>query len=261
MNARWPATGLMAGCMLTGAGWPAFGAAGTPDLLARIHALDAAYDAFALCHRDADTGEVVFVYGDTKGIVHHVVAAAGHLHENWRSFPLETPIRRLFAEDLDADGRTEIIAHTRGGQIYVWGTDSYDLVWDSLRDGIALDAIQAMDIADVDSDGPLELVLCVANRIIIYDGVDFFREREGPDLLRGPSQLVVGDVDGDGSPEIVTNDGHVLDSRTLAVEWATRDFGYPMMLFDMDGDGVLDVGGETSGALTFWDIRNRREMC
>jgi hypothetical protein len=75
-----------------------------------------------------------------------------------------------------------------------------------------------------------------------------------------PAEMLVADVDGDLTDEIILNDGYVIDTNTLNIEWATEAFGYPMALFDLDNDGVLEVVGEVGGALKFWDIEDRREI-
>jgi hypothetical protein len=119
--------------------------------------------------------------------------------------------------------------------------------------------IQTMEIADVDRDDPLEMVIVADNKILYYDGVEFFREKEGRDFVE-PSAMIIADVDGDLTDEIVTNDGYVIDTNTLSIEWANDGFGYPISLFDLDNDGVLEVAGEIGGSLIFWDLEDRREI-
>jgi hypothetical protein len=201
--------------------------------------------------------ETSFVYGDTKGIVHHMIGDGKKLREKWRSFPLEGSVKEVFVEDLDRSGDFEIVAYTTGARIYVWDTEKYELLWESVEE--KFEALQAMAIADVDRDPALELVVVAQNKIRYYDGVEFFREKEGRDFI-DPSVILVADVDGDSESEIISNDGYVLDTNTLNIEWATDGFGYPISLFDRDSDGVLEIVGEIGGALTFWNVRDRREI-
>lgn len=232
------------------------------DLVLNVEILQAVYPAFALCHWQADPEELEFIYGDTDGIVHHMTTRDNALHENWRSHPLEGTIRELFVADLDADGTNEFIAYTAEPNIYVWERGSYDLLWEARATDEDFGLIQAMTIANVDADEMLELVLAVDKRIVYYDGVEFFREQEGRDDV-DPSEILVADVDADGENEIVTNDGYVIDVRTLVIEWSATSsggFGYPMRLFDIDNDGIPEVVGETRGALTFWDVDEQREI-
>lgn len=226
-------------------------------LQAEIDVLDGMFPAFAWFPWTEKEDQTAFLYGDTKGIVHHYVSDGGRLREKWKSFPLEGTVKEIVGADLDGNGRPEIIAYTTGARVYVWGTTKYELLWESVEE--KFENIQAMVVADVDSDPALEIVLCADNKIVYYDGVEFFREKEGRDFVE-PAAMLIADVDGDLEEEIVTNDGYVIDTNTLNIEWATEAFGYPMSLFDLDNDGVLEVVGEVGGALKFWDIEDRREI-
>jgi len=201
--------------------------------------------------------ETSFLYGDTKGIVHHVVWEGARLRDKWKSFPLEGAVKQVFAADLDGNGSYEIVAYTVRARIYVWDTERYELLWESVEE--RFEGIQAMAVADVDGDAAKEIVVCADNKIAFYDGVEFFREREGRDFV-DPVEMLVADVDGDLTPEIITSDGYVIDSKSLNIEWATDGFGHPISLFDLDNDGVLELVGETGGSLTFWDLKDRREI-
>jgi hypothetical protein len=226
-------------------------------LQAEIDVLDGMFPAFAWFPWTEEDDETAFLYGDTKGIVHHYVSDGGRLREKWKSFPLEGTVKEIVGADLNGDGRPEIVAFTTAARVYVWGTEKYELLWESVEE--KFENIQAMVVEDVDSDPAYEIILCADNKILYYDGVDFFREKEGRDFVE-PAAMLVADVDGDLEDEIVTNDGYVIDTNTLNIEWATEAFGYPMSLFDLDNDGVLEVVGEVGGALKFWDIEDRREI-
>ena len=230
------------------------------DLLAlegEITELSAMFPALVTFPWPEDEDETAFLYGDTKGIVHLQVSSKGKLREKWRSFPLEGAVKEVFGEDLDQDGDPEIIAYTTNSRIYVWETEKFELLWESVEEN--WETVQAMVIKDVDRDEALEMVIVADNKILYYDGVEYFREKEGRDFVE-PSFMLIADVDGDGTDEIITNDGYVLDTTTLNIEWATDGFGYPMSLFDLDNDGVLELVGEVGGALTFWDIEDQREI-
>lgn len=197
------------------------------------------------------------MFASTQGTIHHVRSDSTGLREDWRSFPIG-PVTRLFVEDLAQDGRPEIVALSAESIVYVWDSATHDLVWESRRE--LLGVVTTMTIANADGDDPLELVLAAGNRIVVYDGREFAREREGRDRI-APNAILVGDVDGDGRDEVVTNDGFVFDARTLTIEWTDdRGFGYPMSLFDLNGDGRPEVVGEVGGVLRFWDLRSRREL-
>ena len=229
-----------------------------PELVAEIEVLEGAFPALALCHWSRNPPEVAFVYGDPSGLIRHIVTEDGKLKENWRSFPLESPIQEVLTADLDNDGYQEIITYTAESRIYIWTMKSYNLLWDST--GEDLGTIQAIVVGNVDTDPEKELVLCSNNRIVYYDGVTYLREREGRDIIH-PTCMVMGDVDADGNQEIVTNDGYVIDPVSLVVKWSTEEgFGYPIRLIDIDNDGVPEIIGEREGTVTFWDVQDRREI-
>jgi hypothetical protein len=223
-----------------------------------IMALDAIFPAFAsFPWTEKDKRMEGLLYGDTKGVVHFLVFDTGKLREKWRSFPLEGQVKEVFGQDLNRDGSPEIIAYTTAARIYVWDTRTFKVLWESVQEKFK--AIQAMTIADVDRDAQLELVLCADNKLLYFDGVEFFREKEGRDPI-DPSMLLVADVDGDLTNEIVSNDGYVFDTNTLNIEWATDGFGNPISLFDIDNDGIFELLGEVSGSITVWDVEERREI-
>lgn len=229
-----------------------------PKLVSEIKVLEEMFPAMALCHWSRTPDETAFAYGDPYGLVRHIVTVDGKLHENWRSFPLGT-IREVLTADLDNDGTQEIVTYTADSRLYVWTTKDYQLLFDSSAIGEELGVIQALAIANVDTDDAKELILCSDHRIVYYDGVEYFREKEGRERIDA-TYMLIGDVDADGNDEIVTNDGHVIDTTTIIIEWSTESFGYPIRLFDIDNDGVPEVVGERQGTVTFWDIAERREM-
>ncbi|GJM45411.1 MAG: hypothetical protein DHS20C21_22530 [Gemmatimonadota bacterium] len=231
----------------------------TAALLMEIDALSAMFQTYTDFPWLEDGEDASFVYGDTKGIVHHYVSEGGRLRERWKSFPLEGLAKEVFAEDLDGDGRPEIIAYTQKSRIYIWETQKYELLWESVDISERIKVIQAMVVADADRDPQLELIVCGDNKIHYIDGVDYYVEKAGRDFVE-PSMMLVADVDNDLELEIITNDGYVIDTNTLNIEWANDGFGYPITLFDLDNDGVLEVVGESQGALTFWDVEERREI-
>jgi len=226
-------------------------------LEAEIEALAARFPAFAYFPWTDDNEDTAFLYGDSKGLVHYFVSEGGRLREKWKSFPLDGTIKEVFGADLNNNGVPEIVAYTSSGRIYVWATGKFELLWESVEEKFT--AIQAMAIADVDRDPNLEIIVCADNKLLYFDGVEFFREKEGRDFF-DPIEMLIADVDGDLEDEIVTSDGYVVDTNSLNIEWATDGFGYPISLFDIDNDGVLEVVGQIGGALTFWDVEDRREI-
>ena len=117
-----------------------------------------------------------------------------------------------------------------------------------------------MYVYTVDDDVQDELLFCADGRLIVYDGRDQFEEwRSDQDNLRA-TDILVGDVDGDGDEEIVLNDGFVFDARYRDLEWqSSQPFGARMAMLDVDGDGILEVVGEFGDRfLRIFDIDLRR---
>ena len=252
--------GALAGAtavVLLGANASLAQAPGAGTLVSKIDSLSSKFPSFSLFPDPEKKGETAFVYADTKRIIHLYESDGGSLRERWKSFPLEGTVKSIFAQDLDRDGTYEVIAFTSAARIYVWGGKKFEWLWESVEEKFK--SLSAMAIADVDRDPALEIVVVADNKIVYYDGVEFFREKEGRDFVE-PASILIADVDGDQTMEIVTNDGYVIDATTLNIEWATDGFGYPISLFDLDGDGVPDVVGESGGSLTFWNVADRREI-
>jgi hypothetical protein len=118
----------------------------------------------------------------------------------------------------------------------------------------------AMTLHNVDDDEQVELLFVADGRLHIYDGLDQFEEwRSDQDNITA-TEILVGDVDGDGAEEIVLNDGFVFDARYRDLEWQSPEpFGERMGLLDIDDDTIPEVIGEFQGRfLRVFDIDLRR---
>jgi hypothetical protein len=199
-----------------------------------------------------------FALGDIHGFVHVYEGRNGAYAEVWISEYLESAVSGLILADVDLDGLREILVYTEGGRIHFLDLGDYHVLWSNPATDYG--DISAMTVHDVDDDDPLELLFVADGRLVIYDGRDRFEEwRSDQDNLTS-SDLLVGDVDGDGAEEIVLNDGFVFDARYRDLEWQSPEsFGERIGLVDIDDDEIPEVVGEFGGRfLRIFDIDLRR---
>ncbi len=199
-----------------------------------------------------------FALGDIHGFVHVYEGRDGAYAEVWISEYLESAVSGLILADVDLDGLREILVYTEGGRIHFLDLGDYHVLWSNPATDYG--DISAMAVHDVDDDDPLELLFVADGRLVIYDGRDRFEEwRSDQDNLTS-SDLLVGDVDGDGAEEIVLNDGFVFDARYRDLEWQSPEsFGERIGLVDIDDDEIPEVVGEFGGRfLRIFDIDLRR---
>jgi len=156
------------------------------------------------------------------------------------------------AADLDGDGRAEIVV---GGALSPLFCISHDgrVMWE-VR-GLFEGAVPV--VGDFDGDGRLEVAAnSFDGRVAIVDGasggVEWF-SRVGTGAV---SPLASGDVTGDGLPDIVGISGRALfvvyynggNYSVATLRLPDDGQGYPA-LYDVDGDGVLDIIASYTGGL------------
>ncbi len=207
----------------------------------QVLALDrAAYrlKTIALMPLTDEPGQLM-VYGDRYGYlrVNRVTGSGGF--EIWRSRLLDGEIWEVMVEDLDGDGRVEILCRTQGGRLYVFD-DQYNLRWENLREDYQ--EITAMALANMDEDPAYEIVVLGDGFIDFIDGSDFTRQFRSTQKYQA-TEMLVGNVDTDANLEIVLNTGTVLDAVRMEPKWSTEPFGQIIELLDIDGDGIEEVLG------------------
>ena len=196
-------------------------------------------------------------FGDVRGYVHVLrKEGAGFVH-SWSTFSLGSPIKDIFADDIDADGVIELVVITSEGRMFVFDTKNRQMVWENT--GNDFESVSTLAIDQLDRDPAKELVLCADSRLIVMDGEKLLREYQSADLYDA-DYMVIGDVDLDAEKEIVLDSGFVVNPRTLYSEWQTDYFGTRLALRDVDGDGIEELISEsTGGALRVYDLDIRQE--
>ncbi len=157
--------------------------------------------------------------------------------------------------DVDGDGRKDLVTANFGG-----GTNT---LWKNLAGGWSSETVPAgpgaisVASADFDGDGLEDLAIGLFSQtsvlIRLNDGAGSFRVP--PIIASGASgSVLAGDLNGDGIPDIVSNDTAWPDPLSLAVRLGVGDgtFQAPIthpygqvtkdsQLIDLDDDGDLDV--------------------
>lgn len=187
-----------------------------------------------------DESGQIMVYGDRYGYLRANQVTAEGVFEIWRSRILDGMIWEVLVEDLQGDGRVEIICRTQTGRLYVFD-DQFNPRWENLREDYR--EIRCMALANMDDDPAYEIVILSEAGFIDYiDGADFTRQFRSTQSYRG-AEMAIGNVDTDATLEIVLNTGIVLDAVRVEPEWSTEAFGGMIELMDIDGDGIQEIIG------------------
>ena len=200
-----------------------------------------------------------FVLGDYRGFVHVYEARGESFEEIWTSQYLEGAISGTGVADMDADDAPEIVVFTDQGRLYFLDGADFQTVWSNPPN--EYERITALTIHNIDEDEQPELVFCADGRLIVYDGQLQFEEWRSEQSNLTSGDILVADVDGDGTDEIVLSDGYVFDARFRDLEWQSPEsFGQHLGIIDLDNDGILELVGEFGGRFVrIFDVDLRRE--
>lgn len=171
--------------------------------------------------------------------------------------------------DLDDDGATEVIFTTRSqpygptsGFVRVLdgktGAEKWDGATDALSGAHQVETTFSPAVADLDGDGPAEIVtVAITGEVIAFtaDGAVKWRSRKQDNTPYAgfaglyASALSIADMNGDGKGEVVLG-GVVLDHTGKVVSGIGREkltqlknYTVSSIIADVDGDGAQDVVG------------------
>jgi hypothetical protein len=189
----------------------------------------------------------------------------------WQSLDIVGPLSALDAGDVDNDGTDEIVmvsfrtdSYYNSGIVFIYNAETYALEWqsDPLLGGLALLGTNALELADVDEDGILEIVIATAylhdGIILAFDGITHDLDWQ-TEFYDGTSfsALAIADSDNDGHLEVISGQEQrttgaegvfvcVFDGLTGIEEWHTADLGdwryvYDIAVGDSDNDGNPEI--------------------
>lgn len=203
-----------------------------------------------------DASRQRLVYGDRYGYIRVIEVAPDGTREVARSRTLEAPVLEVLVDDLDGDGRVEILVRLVGGRLFVFD-EQVNQRWENLREDY--EEISAITIANLDGDPAYEIIVLGDGRVDYIDGAQFTREFRSTQTYEA-TEIAVGNVDTDAPVELVLNSGTVIDTVLGEAEWNTEPFGTLIELLDIDGDGIEEVLGYTYGSpARIFEVDRRQE--
>ncbi len=183
----------------------------------------------------------------------------------WTPVNLGTATENTFSVavgDVNGDGALDIVVGNKGKQNLVYLNNGTGTIWTPVTFGTVTASTYSLAVGDVNGDGALDIVAGTYNgQSVVYlnngTGTNWTPVNFGPAVsFTYTSSIVLGDVNGDGSLDIVagtywggSNGQSVvyLNNGTGTI-WTPVTFGNPpggttttVGLGDLNGDGNLDI--------------------
>lgn len=219
--------------------------------------------------------------GDSLGAFYLLRESQNQGYISWESFtnPPEPPfnIREISAinnslpasGDINRDGQLEVVVAGADGKIYAWDNFLNPLPGFPVETGVNMYKADPV-LGDLNNDGYLEIVVANEDKIFAYSfsgtplsnfPITISHPGGHTDLIK--SSPILGDVDGDGYPDIIVGttddqvlaynkDGKMVDGFPLAVNGAIQSS--PILLnMDKDVDAEL-LAASDDGFINGWDL-------
>ena len=242
-----------------------------------------------LCNADLDGDgkpDIIVANGDSNTVtVYHNNSTPGSVSfAETASYTMGSsgyPIG-IVAGDLDGDGKPDLVVsnyYTQTLTIYINASTPGNIVMDSVLSVPSANYILGAAIADLNGDGKPEVIVASqgSNMLAVYSNsstignISFSNETPIMSPSGGsPFKVVVGDLDGDGKPDLAAANSYLgtvsvyLNTSTTGgaisfasdVDFATGNFPEGMAIGDLDGDGKPDmiVANNTDNTLSL--LRN-----
>jgi len=154
-----------------------------------------------------------------------------------------------------AGARTDIVVALFDGTVRRYDQQTKELRSAAKDPCATRGGLMALATADLNGDGFDEIVSYCDNQMLFAYGAGYPRWHRDVSAS-GTFGLTVGQMDADPALEIATENGHVIDSATHAVEWfVDGGFGHLVRAADIDGDGRDEiVGADFSDTVRAFDV-------
>ena len=170
--------------------------------------------------------------------------------------------------DIDGDGKGEIVVVEKE---YLWIYPYFTKVYvyeddGTVKDGWPVDVTSKIGVsyanpptlADLDNDGEMEIIICgqvsdYSRYVVLNSDGSYVSQKTSLLEGRGPTQLAVGDINQDGSNEIVNieygdykatvfiRDANLNTINSFEIEGDDNYFTKPPVLADIDFDGFSEI--------------------
>ncbi len=169
------------------------------------------------------------------------------------SYAVDETILRLIVADLPGNPGPEVVLLLKDGSVEVWD-QSKRIILRQMQTSAA--SPLTMEIADVNADGKLDLVITEKSRLWVYDAT-------GKHLWNKPSiggaAIAIGQMDADSNMEIACEDGQVIDAMTQTIDASLgRHYSQDMQARDIDGDSRDELLVCRNGVVAY-DVDFKRE--